>query len=143
MKTCKRCSMDKLLSDFHLSPSSIDGLQHVCKDCHKEATLTKKNKNNPPSREQINKEQENYRVLREYGISLADYEEMEKSQDFKCAICGRPRSNIRLNIDHCHSTGKVRGLLCPFCNQGLGYFKDNIDSLLKAAEYLKKSKEDS
>jgi hypothetical protein len=41
-----------------------------------------------------------------------------------------------LAIDHCHKTGKIRGLLCKNCNQGLGQFKDNIDLLLSAAKYL-------
>lgn len=64
------------------------------------------------------------------------YHEMMKTQEGKCAICGttftdKPR---HIHIDHCHSTGKVRGLLCKPCNQGLGMFKDD-PALLKAAAY--------
>ena len=83
-------------------------------------------------------------LKKEYGITLAQYEEMEILQDFKCAICGKPEKDIckkkegvrRLAVDHCHTTGKIRGLLCRGCNQGLGNFKDNIQSLQKAIEYL-------
>lgn len=50
-----------------------------------------------------------------------------------CALCGEPGQHI----DHCHTTGRVRGHLCNNCNKGLGHFKDNPDTLLKAIEYLK------
>jgi hypothetical protein len=62
------------------------------------------------------------------------------SQNGVCAICGSPptgtRSHGLLAIDHCHDTLKIRGLLCNNCNNGLGRFKDNPDSLRKAADYL-------
>jgi len=83
-------------------------------------------------------------LKKEYGITLAQYEEMEVSQDFKCAICGKSEQDIcnkkgavrRLAVDHCHTTGKIRGLLCRGCNQGLGNFKDTIQYLQKAIDYL-------
>lgn len=53
-----------------------------------------------------------------------------------CAICHKKM--IKVNIDHCHATGKVRGLLCPECNRGLGLFYDDANRLISAAEYLKK-----
>lgn len=62
-----------------------------------------------------------------------------------CAICGTYLSSEskikreRGHIDHCHATGKVRGILCDLCNKGLGQFKDNIESLTKAIEYLRKN----
>jgi hypothetical protein len=58
---------------------------------------------------------------------------MKKSQENKCWIC---ESKTSLVVDHDHSTGKVRGLLCSLCNTSLGGFKDNIESLKKAIEYL-------
>ena len=77
-----------------------------------------------------------------YGISLKDYYEMEKQQDYKCAICGTNEKNKRtkyFDVDHCHETGKVRGLLCTNCNQGLGKFKDNIHLLKQVITYLEHS----
>lgn len=57
-----------------------------------------------------------------------------EDQDWKCLICGEiPK---RLFVDHCHKTDKFRGLICPGCNSGLGFFKDNPKSLLNAAKYI-------
>ena len=77
-----------------------------------------------------------------FNISYDEYYKLLESQDFKCAICVNPETSLRhsnknLSIDHCHETGKIRGLLCTNCNLSLGGFKDSIDNLLKAIEYLK------
>lgn len=69
-----------------------------------------------------------------YGISVEEYEFMVQLQKGKCDICGvKP---AKLNVDHCHSTDKVRGLLCRSCNRALGLFKDDKEVLLRAAEYI-------
>lgn len=81
-------------------------------------------------------------LKRKYDISLEDYKTMMESQDGKCAICTKKHDS--LHVDHDHSTGKIRGLLCQTCNMALGLMKDNITSLLKAVEYLsEKSQEES
>lgn len=69
-----------------------------------------------------------------YGIGVADYERMYSEQAGRCAICGEPHN--RLDVDHCHATGTVRGLLCRLCNQGLGNFMDRSDLLDSAKLYL-------
>jgi hypothetical protein len=56
-----------------------------------------------------------------------------------CAICKVELTSNKVHIDHCHSTGKVRGLLCELCNKGLGQFKDNITNLENAINYLKET----
>lgn len=72
-----------------------------------------------------------------YGISLEDYNHILNNQAGVCAICKLPSKNEkRLAVDHCHSSGRIRGLLCDACNLALGKFKDNIESLKKAIEYL-------
>lgn len=64
---------------------------------------------------------------------------MYAMQQAKCAICDtKPDKYPGLVVDHCHTTGKVRGLLCTKCNLGLGHFKDNKEALAKAALYLVK-----
>lgn len=81
-----------------------------------------------------------------FGITLADYEAMMVAQACVCAICGKPETRIdnrtkqpsRLAVDHCHSTGKVRGLLCSACNKGIGHLKDDPALLRKSAEYLER-----
>jgi 5-methylcytosine-specific restriction endonuclease McrA len=80
--------------------------------------------------------------LRGCDISVEVYNQMFADQGGKCAICGQPetamyRGTVRnLCVDHNHETGEVRGLLCNFCNQGLGYFKDNPELLKSASAYL-------
>jgi hypothetical protein len=88
-----------------------------------------------------NKEaQRNKTLQRKFGITSAQYDAMLAKQDFKCAIChsdnpAAPRGG-RFAVDHCHATGRVRGLLCSNCNTGLGRFKDNTQFLRSAIEYL-------
>ena len=80
-----------------------------------------------------------------YNISPQEYETKLVAQDYCCAICGKDViDNVRngitvaLSVDHCHTTNKLRDLLCHQCNSGLGQFKDNIDVLQKAIDYLRK-----
>jgi Recombination endonuclease VII len=74
-------------------------------------------------------------LKRRYGISAAEYEALLAKQDGACAIC-RKRSKERLCVDHCHLTGRIRGLLCHACNLALGYLKDDQASLVAALAYL-------
>ncbi len=83
-------------------------------------------------------------LLRRHNINFDGYCSLQKKQNNVCAICGNPeiaidqRGKLRnLAVDHCHKTGKIRGLLCTNCNKGLGHFKDSPDLLTKAIEYLK------
>lgn len=69
-----------------------------------------------------------------YGITLDDYNKMLENQGGRCAICGSISG--ALFVDHCHKTGRVRGLLCCSCNTGIGLLKDNIDVLTNAIKYL-------
>jgi hypothetical protein len=77
-------------------------------------------------------------IRRQYGITLNEYNEMLENQNYKCAICGNEDEveGRRLAIDHCHTSGKVRGLLCGKCNRGLGLFYDNVELLNNAILYL-------
>lgn len=78
-------------------------------------------------------------IRRMYGITLEQYNQLLALQGGGCAICGRTQEpdGRRLAIDHCHTTGNVRGILCNNCNNGLGSFGDNIGGMLKAIDYLK------
>lgn len=77
------------------------------------------------------------------------YEELVKRQGEVCAICGKPETVkiapsqgggiSRLSIDHDHNTGKVRGLLCHNCNNGIGRFMDDVEFMLKAIRYLRRN----
>lgn len=73
---------------------------------------------------------------------MEKYNEMSEQQNHKCKICGKiDEQNKQLCVDHYHSTGKIRGLLCHKCNRALGAFKDNIDIIENAIKYLKDTME--
>lgn len=76
--------------------------------------------------------------IRRYGVTPEDWEQMFETQGGRCKICKKHQSELSrvFHIDHCHSTGKVRGLLCMNCNTGLGNFKDNPVLLSSALNYL-------
>lgn len=94
----------------------------------------------------------NYRLKRDYNITLSDFNKMVEERNGRCDICGRSEltkhgktgTQFRLNIDHDHSCcdgfgscGKcIRGLLCTACNRGLGFFRDNPELLSNALVYL-------
>jgi hypothetical protein len=110
------------------------------------------------NREKINQEKKEYRVknkekikeynkhrprknnykYKKYNLTPEEYTEMFNNQNGCCAICGTHQNKLKkqLSIDHNHVTGKIRGLLCQKCNQGLGFFNDNINSLNQAISYL-------
>ena len=74
-----------------------------------------------------------------YGISYEDYEALLTSQKHCCAICLKPLKRGRLrNLDHCHNTGKVRGILCHRCNLALSFFDNDPEFVYKILDYLEK-----
>ena len=75
--------------------------------------------------------------IRSYGLQVNEFNAMMRDQDGKCYICGGDNGHIALSIDHDHKTGRVRGLLCNKCNRALGLFNDNLETLLKAVDYLR------
>ena len=76
--------------------------------------------------------------MKKYGITLDQYQMMLESQKDVCAICKNPETIFQGNlaVDHCHATGKVRGLLCSKCNTTLGKVKDSVEILQAAIDYL-------
>ena len=81
--------------------------------------------------------QRSAQYLRNFGISLEQYEEMLRRQDSVCAICSGVNANgRRLSVDHHHTTGVVRALLCFACNVAIGHMRDDPDLLRLAAAYL-------
>lgn len=80
-------------------------------------------------------------TLAQYGLTSEQYDEMSAAQNGRCAVCGHaPEGNgvsrHNLVVDHDHVSGKIRSLLCDFCNRGLGIFRDDPDLLLSAAMYI-------
>lgn len=84
-------------------------------------------------------------LKKRYNLTPEQYQEILESQNYRCAICGKHEKDNKkgkvqtpLSVDHCHTKGSNRGLLCNTCNLGLGYFKDKTEFLLKAVDYLHK-----
>jgi hypothetical protein len=102
-------------------------------------------KNNP---DKYNFSQWKWALKRKYNLTVEEYEEIFNTQNGVCAICLNPETYVyngrtyRLAVDHCHTTGKVRGLLCKDCNQILGRFNEDLDRFQRAIEYIKTHKEE-
>ena len=79
--------------------------------------------------------------FKKYNITPEEFDALYDKQQGRCAICNKTKEETLtpICIDHSNKTNKVRGLLCLTCNRGLGYFKDDINLLLNAIEYLKKT----
>lgn len=132
MKVCKKCNIEKELDQFSniISKDKVYK-QSNCKKCRSEYRNLKRRLN--PEIESFRKRKQTLRS--KYGIELEEYDKMYNDQKGCCKICNK--SYKLLNVDHCHSTGLVRGLLCKVCNTSLGGFKDSIESLESAIRYLR------
>lgn len=142
-KTCTRCGEEKSRTEFHQDKRYAGGLASWCKACmawnsrryaarypdRKVARATAWNKANPDKRKAM---QQRAR-LKQYGLTAEEYQALLEAQDHACAICREPDPPA---IDHCHRTGRVRGLLCHKCNKGIGLLRDDPETLRIAASYL-------
>lgn len=133
MKQCSKCSIKKEKTEFYKDKRSKQGIQSMCKECFKTWQQSELGK----------KTARKAHLQQQYKITLDDYDNMLQEQNNSCAICGtnvvncEKGSGNHLAVDHCHSTGKVRGLLCASCNILLGKAKDSIIVLQSAINYLK------
>lgn len=150
MKKCTKCMEDKPLVDFYIHPNTKDGRQSNCKACKMTTSSVQylncdKTERNKTRKEQYHNDtsgQKNRQLKSQYGITLEQYNQMFSDQNGCCKICNIHQSELKrkLFIDHCHKTGKVRGLLCVQCNSGLGFFKDELELFESAIQYLKDNK---
>lgn len=133
-KLCKGCGNMKKASSFYRQAASRDGLQYWCKKCQD----TRKRKR------QTSAFYRKHDLKKKFGMTQEDYKKMLDRQNGLCAICENQETTVNhrtkkiqnLAIDHCHTTGAIRGLLCSRCNNGLGRFKDNVEYLKRAITYL-------
>jgi hypothetical protein len=123
-KICRTCKNEKPLEAFKNSSNRCK----VCLDC---LDISKKKWG-------VSSNKRNKQYLKRYNITLEQYDLMLEKQNNSCAICLTSVSELstRLHVDHCHLTGKVRGLLCYNCNSGLGRFKDDKFNLSQALHYI-------
>jgi len=134
---CSLCEIDKDASEYSSYSYTRHGKHYNysmkrCKPCH--ATNQRAHRAKPEVRERLSL----YNKERNYGLSSEGYYALLNKFNYRCGIC---LSKHNLEVDHCHTTGKVRGILCGICNRGLGLFKDNPEYLTQACNYLKDSNE--
>ena len=136
MKRCYECDIDKDESEYYSHPWTKDKLMKMCNACHSIKTNTAPRGIGTPEERRV-RTSRNSELKSKYGITIEDYEAMEKAQGDGCALCGGTQVDDRgLAVDHSHKTGKVRGLLCSNCNRALGGFRDDPTLLRKAADYV-------
>lgn len=144
MKICSRCH--ELKTEFHRNSRKNDLLRSDCKDCRNAYRRKYRQKNKPQftkyeNTEKFKNKSFEQKLKRQYGITIQDFNIMLNNQNGLCKLCNKPeihKTKKKLSVDHCHITGKVRGLLCHRCNVFLGLVKEDISVLNKAIEYLAK-----
>ena len=142
MKICSCCRKTLTLENFQKKLDGKFGVTAVCKSCLARRVQVYRNENTQTMRQQ--------HIYRTFGLSWETYLQLFSQQRGQCSIC---KTTLKLHkndidnvgevphVDHCHTTGKVRGLLCAKCNKALGLFRDNVTIIRLAADYLENSKE--
>lgn len=129
MKKCKKCGVEKPLSEFYKHKRTKSGVGSYCKVCNTAVNKKWAEKNWQKRR--------NSNLKYYYGVDFEYFDALKEAQNNSCAICKSVFVNERhTHLDHCHTTKTIRGILCNHCNRGLGAFKDSIDILKSAQKYL-------
>jgi hypothetical protein len=161
-KVCKACNVEKDIERF-ASRQTVTGpkLRGTCKDCRNEESRSRRAADNsarlkwerdyynrkkegvvlkkaaPSTPETIARQNKSWQLKNKYGLTIEQYETLLALQGNSCSICQEPFSSSKdTHVDHCHTTGFVRGILCSNCNTALGLFKDDQTRLLMAVHYL-------
>ena len=132
MRTCTKCGLEKSVKEFYKAGRGDKYPRSQCKACDKKR-IKKRQQEKPRA-------VKNEFLKRTYGIDHDQFDQMLVRCDGKCEVCGRPPKKKALCVDHCHDTGKVRGLLCSNCNTALGLLGDDLQRILKLSQYLAQSR---
>ena len=134
LTVCRECGV--LLTKENYKKSGRRG--YICKPCTNEYQC----KTRKPLTNKLKKQYREAGLKAKFGMSIEEYDKLFFLQQGKCAICGQPETETRLGVvkrlavDHNHTTGKIRGLLCCSCNKALGLLKDDISIMKSAIDYL-------
>jgi Recombination endonuclease VII len=153
-KTCVKCKVRKPFAEFYASRikdealRGYNGLDQRCRSC----CIAKAKAYNKKHPERHRHSEQKYRSLspqkarerdlrarfRRYGLTIESYTALYELQGGVCGICADPMEIFArfTHVDHCHKTGRVRGLLCHACNCALAYLRDDPTRALAAARYL-------
>lgn len=139
-KVCRRCLEEMTADKFGRNRWRKDGLNHYCKRCNVLNTRESE-KRHPHLKARFIKswhknsiKREKKRSIKQRFLRESRFRPMFNQQDGRCAICGS--QGVKLCIDHCHKTGKIRGLLCNYCNTAIGSLFDDPEIMKKAIEYV-------
>ena len=162
IKPCSCCKKIKESNCFSKLSYAKDGFNSRCKECdrksknehyknNKEKCKLNTNKWKKNNKDSVTKHRKKSDIKKRFGLTLEEYAiiylRLWEEQKGCCAICGLQATSYckmssvdktTLHLDHCHKTGKIRGLLCFKCNSALGYFGDNANNLYSAYTYLNK-----
>jgi hypothetical protein len=147
-KHCARCDTTKPLDQFHRTKATKHGYSVYCAICSVKRHDAWRRSNLPQAAKNAKKwRRENPKLARDhelksrYGLPLGEYDRMHAAQNGLCAICGKPSTTGRgaLHVDHCHSSGCIRGLLCHGCNVSIGHFNHDPKILEAAIRYLSRT----
>jgi len=130
MKICLKCKVLKPDDRFSPHKRGSQGLSYACKPCRVEEQRQRRAAWSPAERHSKD-------LWKRYRLTLQQYEAMHVAQEGRCLICDK-RSN-RLEVDHDHTTGRVRGLLCGNCNKAIGLLGECTTNLDRAIDYLVRS----
>ena len=132
IKTCSKCHRTQSTTEFRRDKNYKSGRRGVCRICMNAYQKEWYQKNPEKRRSQ--------KFRYQYGITVDQYNTLLAQQNGCCKICQSSQTGDKhkkfLFVDHCHTTNKVRGLLCSHCNRGLGAFKDDPKRLQNAISYL-------
>jgi hypothetical protein len=167
-KQCRACREIKPIDAFYRMRRNVDLWHADCKECRNQKTKAWKQENpdrvrgheksrnrnwaaelanararraTPEGRRKLR----NWRLKKDHGITLDEYEQMVSDQGGVCKICRRPPRGGRthhdqmLHVDHDHATGRIRGLLCRHCNVAIGFFDEDVEIITAAIRYIQQS----
>lgn len=133
-RVCTVCSEARPISLFGVYKIRGSSRRRLtCNVCRREAARSRY-ASNPEVQLRMRENARDWRIQKTYGITQAEVSAMAERQKMLCAICQLRKP---LCVDHCHSTGKVRALLCRACNFGIGSFHDDTSKLDSAVAYLR------
>lgn len=128
-RKCNVCGIEKPVSELIANKRSYGGYMPLCKPCRNEYWKQRRNTVPGEKRRAVDRVRKS-RILRKHGVSADRYQEMVIEAGDKCQLCGTKESGRNAdkfrvwNVDHCHRSGRVRGLLCHLCNIGLGHLEN-------------------
>lgn len=141
-KDCRGCGAT--LDETNTHPKQKESYDYECRECKRIRNKTNREKRGEDwlnyrrnYAKKRRRENRCYNLRNTYGINLEEWESLFKLQGSVCKICKTPKEpSMGWHTDHCHTTGKVRGILCHNCNTGLGKFLDDPKLLRLAVNYL-------